>query len=264
MALYADTLEEEIAYARTYAETRLEQEARTVCIAFAGLSSRDIGAYAKTCGITALDGTYDPSTDKLVFCDLEQAKGYEFDTLIIIQCSAGVLPPADAPEEESYRAACKLYVAMTRARRELILSFHGTASPWIAAVNESICSALWSEFEKLNPDYLAGVPELLPEIEPESGLSDAYKLSGEQFLYTSFALGLSIETQQKLIELVDGRGLVRAGSGRRVKWPNVGSLLRDLGQNRMHDTLTGPVVAAELRTLEMPNEQAEVAPHNRS
>lgn len=261
MALCADTLEEEIAFARTYADTRLGQGARTVCVAFAGFSSRDMAAYAARCGVTALDGTYDPSTDSLVFCDLEQAKGYEFDTLIIIQCSDGVLPPADAPEEEAHRAACKLYVAMTRARRELILSFHGEASPWITAVHESIGSALWSEFEELNPDYLAGVPELLPEIEPESGLDDAYKLSGEQFLYTSFAQGLSIEAQQKLMEVVDGRGLIRAGSGRRVKWPNVGSLLTDMQRSRMHDTLLGPTVAAELRTLGAPTKQPEAIAH---
>lgn len=249
MALYADTLEEEIAFARAYADTRLRHDVRTVCVAFAGFSFRDIRAYAARCGVAALEETYDPSVDTLVFCDLEQAKGYEFDTLIIVQCTDAVLPPADAPQEEAHRAACKLYVAMTRARKELVLSFHGSASPWITAVHDSIGSASWAELEELNPRYLAGVPELLPEVEPESGLSDAYKLSGEQFLYTRFALGLSIEAQQKLIELVDGRGLIRAGSGRRVKWPNVGALINAVCHSRMHDQLTGTVVAAELRKL---------------
>jgi hypothetical protein len=204
------------------------QDTRTVCIAFAGFSSRDIAAFAKKCGVTALDGNYDPSSDPLVFCDLEQTKGYEFDTLIIIQCTDTVLPPRDAPKEEEHRAACKLYVAMTRAKRELILSFHGTASPWITAVSDSIGTALWSECEELKEEYAAGVPELLPELEPESGFQDAYKLSGKQFLYTSYALGLSTEAQQKLTEIIDGRGLVRGGSKRRMKWADVGSLLRDL------------------------------------
>lgn len=258
MALCADTLEEEIAYARSYANTRLAQGTRTVCIAFAGFSARDIGAFAERCGVTALDGTYDPKTDSLVFCDLEQTKGYEFDTLIIVQCTDRVLPPRDTPVEEAHRAACKLYVAMTRARRELVLSFHGTASPWITDVSESIGTALWAEFEELDPAHIAGVPELLPEIEPESGLSSAYTLSGEQFLYTNFALGLSVEAQEKLVELVDGRGLVRSRSGRRVKWSNVGSLLRDLRQSRLHDTLLGPAVAAELRTMAVPPEQPQL------
>lgn len=249
MALCAESLEEEIAYARSYAETRLSQGVRTICIAFAGFSSRDIAVFAKRCGVMALDGNYDPRSDSLVFCDLEQTKGYEFETLIIIQCTDAVLPPRDAPKEEEHRAACKLYVAMTRARRDLILSFHGTASPWIMAVNESIGTALWSEAEDLKQAYIKGVPEVLPEVEPDSGIRDAYKLSGIQFLYTSHALGLSIEAQQKLIEIVDGRGLVRGGSRRRVKWADVGSLLRDLAQSKLHDTTLGPAVAAELRQL---------------
>jgi hypothetical protein len=255
MALCAETLEEEIAYARTYADTRLGQGIRTVCIAFAGFSARDIGAFAKRCGVTALDGTYDPRIDSVVFCDLEQTKGYEFDTLIIIQCTKGVLPPKDAPAEEAHRAACKLYVVMTRARRELIMSFHGAASTWIAEVNESIASAPWADFEELNSKYIAGVPELLPEIEPHDGIAAFYNLTGQQFLYTSYALGLSIEAQQKLIELADGRGLLRGVSGRRVKWANVGSLIRDVRQSRMYDTLVGPAVAGELRALKAPLEQ---------
>ena len=133
MALAAATLEEEIAYARTYATTRLKQGAKSVCVAFAGFSARDVRGFAQKCAVTALDGTYDPGIDPLVFCDLEQTKGYEFDTLIIVQCSDGILPPHDAPKEEEFRTSCKLYVAMTRAKRELILSFHGSLSPWIKA-----------------------------------------------------------------------------------------------------------------------------------
>src|SRR5262249_22274039 len=89
MALMADTLEDEIAYARSYASTALANYAKNVCIAFAGFSTRDISGYAGKCGITALDGIYDPSSDRLVFCDLEQSKGYEFDTMIILNCRDG-------------------------------------------------------------------------------------------------------------------------------------------------------------------------------
>ena len=166
MALMADTLEDEIAYARSYAATALANYAKNACIAFAGFSTRDISGYAGKCGVTALDGIYDPSTDKLVFCDLEQSKGYEFDTMIIVNCRDGVLPPHDAPVEESYRASCRLYVAMTRAKRELILSFHDRASPWIADVTETIGTGRWSDIESLNPSRLQGVPDLLPDSSP--------------------------------------------------------------------------------------------------
>ncbi|MER9712748.1 UvrD-helicase domain-containing protein [Mesorhizobium sp. M0174] len=249
MALAAGTLEEEIAYARAYAATALQNDAKTVCVAFAGFSGRDVKGFAEKCGVTALDGAYDPSSDRLVFCDLEQTKGYEFDTLIILNCRNGVLPPHDAPEEEAYRASCKLYVAMTRAKRELILSFNGEASPWVAEVTDTIGTALWSEFEILDPALLQGIPELLPEIEPDREIDDVGKLTGLQFLYTAHGLSSSLEAQDKLIELVDGRGLRAAGSLRRRKWQNMRSLITDLVESRRHDLQFGPNVAAELRRL---------------
>ncbi|GEC32159.1 hypothetical protein N181_19595 [Sinorhizobium fredii USDA 205] len=252
MALAAETLEEEIVYARTYAQTALDGGARTVCIAFAGFSARDVKVFAAKCGVTALDGAYDPSSDALVFCDLEQTKGYEFDVLIILNCRDGVLPPFDAPEEEAYRASCKLYVAMTRAKRELILSFHGKASPWIEEVSDTIGSDFWKEVEVLPDGIEQTVPECLPEMEPDKEYDDLGKLTGLQFVYSNAALKLSLEAQDKLIELVDGRGLRAAGSGgsgRRLRWPNIQSALADLQESRRSDVQFGPVVASEIRSI---------------
>lgn len=255
MALAANSLEEEIAYARSYADTRLKQGAKTVCVAFAGFSARDVKRFAERCNVTALDGTYDPISNQLVFCDLEQAKGYEFDTLIILQCSDGVLPPYDAPKEEAFRASCKLYVAMTRAKRELILSFHNAASPWVAAVTDTIGTDQWSAFETLDPALLQGTPEILPEFEPDRNIQDVGLLSGIQFIYTVHALGLSLEAQDKLIDLVDGRGLQASGAGGvRLKWPNLRSLLADLRSSRRYDLRFGASVAAELRGLSLASE----------
>jgi hypothetical protein len=249
MALLCDSLEDEIAYARSFADTRLKQGVKTVCIGFAGFSTRDIAGFAKKCGVTALDGAYDPSTDRLVFSDLEQTKGYEFETLIIIQCTADVLPPKDEPEEEAHRAACKLYVAMTRAKHELILSFHGEASPWVTVVNESIDTDLWSAFEEMKPEFKVGVPDILPEIHPDSGVSHALKLQGSQFLYTKHAIGLSVEAQQKLEVLVDGQGLMKGDSGKSLRWADVGSLITDLTNGKKHDRSIGSVIAEEFREL---------------
>jgi len=251
MALAANSLEEEIAYARSYADTRLKQNANSVCLAFAGFSARDVRGFAEKCGVTALDGTYDPISDRLVFCDLEQTKGYEFDTLIVIQCRDGVLPPHDAPPEEAFRASCKLYVAMTRAKRELILSFHNAASRWIAAVSGTIGMDQWSEIERLDPALLQGTPEILPEFESDRNIQNVGNLSGIQFIYTAHALGLSPEAQDKLIELVDGRGLQAAAGGGRLKWPNMRSLLTDLCANRKYDLRFGANVAEEIRGLSL-------------
>lgn len=247
MALAADSLEDEIAYARSYAASRLSAGARTVCIAFAGFSTRDIAAYAAACGVAVLRGDYDPSSERLVFCDLEQTKGYEFDTLIILQCASGVLPPRGAPDEEVHRASCKLYVAMTRARRELILSFHGEPSPWVAAVSDKISTDLWSEVEVLNPQFRQGVPRPLPEIQPGHAAAQALSLTGEEFLYTADALGLPLEVQQKLTDVVTGRERIR--NGKKERWPDVGALLGDLLKSGMYDAFIGKVVSNELRRL---------------
>ena len=156
------------------------------------------------------------------------------------------MPPHDAPKEEAYRASCKLYVAMTRARHELILSFHGKASPWIAAVSGTIGAASWSDVERFDDTLLLGTPDLLPEIEPDQDVQDSGRLTGLQFIYSTSGFGLSLEAQDKLIELVDGRGLLAAG-GRRLKWRDVPSLAVDLLETRRYDLLFGPIVAAELR-----------------
>lgn len=261
MALAANSLEEEIAFARAFAGS-CATDVKTICIAFAGFSSRDVKGYADRCGVPALDGGYDPKQDRLVFCDLEQTKGYEFDVLIILNCTNLVLPPYDVPKEETHRASCKLYVAMTRARKELILSFHDEASPWIIDVSGAIGTGLWDEFESLLPELLNGTPECLPETDPDETLGDSGALTGLQFLYTSHSLNLSHEAQEKLIELVDGRGLITAGGAKRLKWRNMSSLLSDLKTTRRHDVLFGPSVVSELRSL--PEESSKVTRRSNS
>ena len=102
MALAADSLEEEIAFARSYANSCITNGARTVCIAFAGYSGRDVSAYAKRLGCVALNGAYDPRTTDLVYSDLKQTKGYEFDTLIIANCrKRGYFPRTTRPERSN-------------------------------------------------------------------------------------------------------------------------------------------------------------------
>lgn len=247
MALAAGTLEEEIAYARSYAATCLGQDARTVCVAFAGFSSRDVSRFAKRCRVTALDGNYDPGTDALVFSDLEQTKGYEFDCLVIVNCRDGVLPAREAPVEEAFRETCRLYVAMTRAKKELILSFHDAASPWIVAVSGTISSDHWASCEILDEALRQGVPEVLSEIETKVEGNAIGHLTGSQFLYTMAAVGMSNEAQKKLVEVVDGMGMTAAGSARRIRWANMGALAADLRASKRQDALLGPKIAEEVR-----------------
>ena len=246
LALAASDLEEEIALARAYATEKLVREQiRTACIAFAGYSQRDVACFARDRHMAVLDGRWDPLEERLVLSDLEQTKGYEFDLLVIVNCRDGVLPAADAPPEESYRETCRLYVAITRARHELVLSYHGEASPWIRDIDESILAFPWSDVQK-GPVQREGVPERLPEVETV-GLREL-DLDGRSFLYTKGAVGLSLEAQDKIVELVDGRGLRPSGRGR-TKWRSMSSLSEDMSVSRRPDGLFGPVVGAEVRKL---------------
>lgn len=246
LALCADSLELEIAYARTYAQTRLAAGVRSVCIVIAGYTARDVDAFAATCGLESLNGLYDPLESPLVFSDLEQTKGYEFETLIVVNCRNGVLPATGAPDEEAYRQGCKLYVAMTRARRELILSFSDEASPWLASVSDTIAVEEWSNCEELDPDLIAGIPKVLPDQENEPVEESLDELTGLEYLFTENALGLSAEAQEKLEALVDGRGAVSA-TGRRLRWKSLGAAATDLRKNRRSDLIFGPKVSDELR-----------------
>jgi hypothetical protein len=62
------------------------------------------------------------------------------------------------------------------------------------------------------------------------------------------ALGLSSEAQDKLVELVDGRGARSSSGGRRLRWATIGDLGLDLMTSRRNDLLLGPKVADELRS----------------
>lgn len=246
LALCASSLEQEIAYARTYARSRLDAGVKSVCIAFAGYTARDVELFALSCGVDSLNGLYDPLESPLVFSDLEQTKGYEFDTLIVVNCRDGVLPAVGAPEEEAFRQGCKLYVAMTRARKELILSFNGTASPWLTAVADTIAADEWANCEQLDCSLDVGVPERLrdsPEADEEQTIG---LFTGAEYLYTDNALGLSVESQRKLLELVDGRGTV-SSTGKRMGWKSISDLASDLGRSRRHDNDIGPKVSDEIR-----------------
>lgn len=247
IALSADDLEDEIGFALKYANERLEDGVESICVAFAGFTAREVQHFAEKCSVTALSGLYDPAASNLVFSDLEQTKGYEFDALIIVNCSEGQIPARGAPEEEAFRQGCKLYVAMTRARKELILSFNGTASPWLAAVSDTIGVGSWAEYLEPDANLVMGIPQVLPEANPDLAEElDLSALTGQEYLFTSHALGLSNEAQEKLIALVDGRGAKDTG-GRRIRWRSIGALAEDFGRNRQSDSYFGSKVSDEIR-----------------
>jgi superfamily I DNA/RNA helicase len=244
LVLKAGSLEEEIGYARTVVSSHLNQNPNANCvIALAGYSTCEVERYAKKLGLRALDGSGGFLRERLVLSDLEQTKGYEFDLVVIVNCCEGVLPPHDTPADEIYRDGCRLYVAMTRAKNDLYLSYHGEPSPWLESAREKLSFFDWEEVEVLDPEFLTDIPEKIPELEERD--DDIGALNGEQYCYTRYAIGLSHEAQEKLRDLVDGRGLTR--DRERIKWRTVRDLKMDLENSPKARGVIGPKTSIELR-----------------
>ena len=68
----------------------------------------------------------DYESDRVKVSTIESAKGHEFGAVFIMGLVEGVLPNAGLTEGEIPREAARLYVAMTRARDSLMITY----SPW--------------------------------------------------------------------------------------------------------------------------------------
>lgn len=224
LLLAGATLEQEIAAALLYSEETEASDTKRFCIAVAGYSLREIQAYAQRRALPVLDGTIGLGAGKVFLSDLEQTKGYEFDTICVLNCSADVLPSPDLPPEEQFRLASRLYVAMTRAKHELILSFNGAPSSWICDVEGLEAPGAWIEHVDSAQLTVSGIPERLPELPPEGGRIGA--LTGREFLYTRYARGMSPERQERLIRLISGRMLIR--DGHTVEWRCISDAAHDI------------------------------------
>lgn len=70
----------------------------------------------------------DFESDRVKVSTIESAKGHEFGTVFITGLVEGVMPNAGLSENEIPREAARLYVAMTRARDSLTLSYSPTGA----------------------------------------------------------------------------------------------------------------------------------------
>jgi len=169
------------------------------CIAICGYSYYDILAIGNDLRLPVLDGKMDLSENSIFLTDLDNTKGFEFDRMIIINCNQGVIPNPDQPKEEWFRDISKLYVAMTRAKKELVISYNQNVSSLFDNSLEYFTLDNWIDHVAVDQ---IGDSTLEPENEPIS--SGYQKMLGKEFLYTHRAIGLSLEAQQKLIDVVNG------------------------------------------------------------
>jgi hypothetical protein len=157
LLMSANSLKEEIACALLYAREADASDIRRMCLAFAGFTLREVQAFGRRIGLPVLDGTLGLGEGSVFLSDLEQTKGYEFDTMCVLNCAAGVIPDPHSPDEEQFRLASRLYVAMTRAKRELVLSHSGAISPWLADLSQPLLATdRWEEHVNMAAVALVG------------------------------------------------------------------------------------------------------------
>jgi superfamily I DNA/RNA helicase len=239
LVLHAESLEDEITFAINYVNDELRNNPEMkACIAIAGFSLFEIKLYSDNCNLSVLDGTMGLQDKPFFLSDLEQTKGYEFDTVFILNCRNGILPPIEMPKEEQFRDACRFYVAMTRAKKELILTYTGEMSEWIS--NEKNRPYFdfdeITEFANIRSLKKCGIPEKMPQAHEQNSTS-TLDLPGRSFLYTSHSIGMSLELQDKIDQLIDGTGLRR--DGKRFKWASIGRALDDVKKHPYAKNLFG-------------------------
>ena len=226
LLLEAKSLSAELAYAKHYADELIRDRIDgKACIAICGYSLYELQKFGKRIKTPILDGLSNIDEGRVFLSDLEQTKGFEFDAVLILNCSAQVLPNSTAPSEEMFRDLARLYVAMTRAKTDLILSWSGVLSPFLQDLNSYLLSAKWSEYVSDCPREV-DVPLQL-EAHRQFGIHRKPwpEMTGEQFLYSEMAIGLPTNLIAKIRELVDGVGLTK---GRlRLRWRSMGSAADD-------------------------------------
>lgn len=241
----SSSIQNEFNFALTYLRDLLE-EGKKGCIAISGFSYYDVKKIGMKVDLPVLDGSIDLSGDSIFISDLEQTKGFEFDRMIIINCAREVLPNPQAPKEEWFRDISKVYVAMTRAKFELIISYSNNLSPLFETCREFFNADKW--VDHLSIESISKFPISAPS----SGIKQMMNtsLTGLEFLYTEDAIGLSMELQDKLIELVDGN-ILTDEKGNKLKWRNMKDLILDVNSGQSTPNLAqkfGRVVLKELQS----------------
>jgi hypothetical protein len=248
LLLAASSLAHELSGAFQLAADRLaDQPDAKICIAVCGHSLYELTRYGALISVPVLDGSIDIDQDKIFLSDLEQTKGFEFDLVCIVNCSHAVLPDGDAPDSERFRDLARLYVAITRAKTDLVLSWSSAPSVFVRGLSEKLLEGQWSDYVDLSSARQFSVPPQLEDLHESAVSSDWRLMTGAQFLLTRDALGVNIELSLKLRQLVDGRGLKKGRES--LKWISMGRAADDYLRLPRARTLWGPEVGRQFGEL---------------
>jgi superfamily I DNA/RNA helicase len=248
--LKANSFKEELSLALAYVDEILPAgDEKKACIALCGFTQKSVEELSKSLSLPVLSDTSDISSGHLFLSDLEQTKGFEFDLMIILNCSSGVVPHPQLPEEEWFRDLSKLYVALTRAKTELVVSYSIQHSVFL---NESLAkfnAGTWADYGLISKDINAiSIPE--PALE-KVGDSSKWAVIGKDFLKLRDAIGMSTSAQDAILQRVTGRERTEGrSSGRRkqLEWRTFNDFMQSMQNKQNSISVVSTEVLEELNS----------------
>ena len=219
---------EELSFALGYCKEVISSDGRAkLCIAISGYNQRGIDVLGEQLSLPVLCGSTNLGDGQIFLSDLEQTKGFEFDRMVVLNCCANAIPHPDLPKEECFRDLCRLYVAMTRAKSELVVSFHGNLSDFIDASSDYFISGNWEDYADLHEVAVSELPA--PSVRLKLAVS-RLDVTGIEFLRTPEAVGLPVNAQQKILERVTGNlAFTNINKSKKQKtWRNLDEFLGDM------------------------------------
>ncbi|WP_051171370.1 UvrD-helicase domain-containing protein [Spongiibacter marinus] len=249
LTLSANSLSEEIAFAHRYAKQVVDGNSSwKVCIALCGYSLYELKHFCKNQELILLDGEASLGDGSIFLSDLEQTKGFEFDVMMVVNASSGVFPNPALPRDEHFRELCHFYVALTRAKSELIVSYSGSPSSILDNTDDVFIVDRWESYLPKEILDIPTLPKRINEVRKEGAeASDVLYMCAPSFLYTEEAIGINGELISKLRELVDGKAINR--QGHLVRWKNLGSAYDSIMNSPRSRNAFGPERIKEFRLL---------------
>jgi hypothetical protein len=233
MLMHEQSLANELAYAVDWLKQQTADEGAShqrACLAVCGFSQMAIEDLGDQMKLPVLAKGVDMGSERIFLSSLEQTKGFEFDIVIIANCSAQVMPHPNLPPAESIRDLCRLYVAMTRAKTDLILTYNGTLSRFVDAARELFIESEFCKHVVELPNMAIEIP--LPAI-PQVPSKEVWGKDGQGFLRSRDAVGLGELAQQAILKHVTGRELMRGKRQKQLEWRTFGSFFTAIKDPRM-------------------------------
>lgn len=230
LLLTANSVIEELSMALSYASEKkkaYQGSNHKYCISICGYSQKAIEELGEKLKIPVLSGNTDLSGDWLFLSDLEQTKGFEFDLMIVLNCSKDAIPHPNLPDLEAFRELSKLYVALTRAKTELIVSYSGNPSRFILAAEEYFTASAWNNYVTEVDIRISEIPNpAIPILRDE----DTWLSFGKSLLRKRDLVGVSQTLQDELLSHVTGSSKTTGNVTLRktVEWKDFKSFFDDM------------------------------------